>query len=431
MKVAFVNQPGDLILPPYQTSIGFCTYGVVHSMAKFSPVLVYGREDTGGITKQFGSFEDQGVHFRFLKTTQQDEFIFKLLRRYPQLMRITNWGRMLPISVSRWQFPALVHQVAQDLAQQNCDIIHVQHASQFVPAIRAYNPTAKIVLHLHAELFPQCNLPIMKRRLRHVDLISSVSDYITDKTRRQFPRLASRCCTFYNGIDPREFDYPKNYAALNARKVKRILYTGAVSPHKGIHTLIDAFNLVVQHFPDVELDIVGVQINYPIEENFALNDSETIARMRPLYSNYMGQLRDRLTPTAASKVNFVGTIPRADLITRFQEADVFAFTPVWDEGFGLPPVEAMASGTPVVATKSGAVVETVRDGRTGFLLEKEDAGAIAGALLQLLRNDALRESMGRAARQRVMTHFTWNRIAETMLEQYEELLSRERALQAV
>jgi glycosyltransferase involved in cell wall biosynthesis len=424
VKVAFVNQPADLILPPYQTSIGFCTYGVVQPMAQVCPVLVYGREDISGIAQQTGTFERQGVHYRFLKTTHQDELISKLLRRYPQLMRTTNWGRMLPISVSRWQFPDLMRQIAQDLAQQNCDIIHVQHASQFLPILRAHNPTAKIVLHLHAELFPQCNLSLMKRRLRHVNLISSVSDYITNKVRKQFPEFADRCCTFYNGITPGEFQQPKDYAALKARPVKRILYAGAVSPHKGIHTLIDAFNLVAQHFPDVELDIVGMPVNDPIEENFALDDTATIAKMRPLYSDYLGQLRDRLSPLAASKVNFLGTISREALVTRFREADIFAFTPVWDEGFGIPPVEAMASGTPVVATKSGAVVETVQSGRTGFLHEKENVSAIAGSLLQLLRDDALRESMGRAAVQRVRMHFNWERIAATMLEQFEELLSQ-------
>ena len=53
-------------------------------------------------------------------------------------------------------------------------------------------------------------------------------------------------------------------------------------------------------------------------------------------------------------------IPRPDLIERYYDADVFVFPPVWNEGFGIPPVEAMAAGIPVVASRSGAVVETVR-----------------------------------------------------------------------
>lgn len=420
MKVAFVNQPTDLILPPYQTSIGFCTYGVVYPLSQSCEVMVYGKEDIGHYTKQSGAFEDQGVQFRFLKANAIDKGIFKVMRRFPELTRLTNWGTRLPSSVSRWQFPGLGHQIAQALAQQQCDIIHVQHSSQYLPVIRAFNPNAKIVFHLHAELFPQCSLPTLARRMRHADLISSVSDYIKHKNRLQFPQFADRCCTFYNGIDPQEFDRKKDYASPRPRK--RILYAGAVSPHKGIHTLIDAFNLVVDRYPEVELDIVGAQANYPIDENFALSDRTTIAKMQPFNRDYMGQLRDRISSAAADKVKFAGVVSREDLIDRFYGADVFAFTPIWDEGFGIPPVEAMAARTPVVATRSGAIVETVVDGETGFLVDKEDAIATANAIVQLLKNDSLRASMGNAGRQRVMDRFTWSHIAETMLHQYENLL---------
>jgi len=81
----------------------------------------------------------------------------------------------------------------------------------------------------------------------------------------------------------------------------------------------------------------------------------------------------------------------------------------------------MAAGTPVVATRSGGIVETVRDGETGLLVAKNDAQALAEAIIQLLDNDALRESMGRAARARALGHFTWDRIAERAYAIYESL----------
>nr|WP_293095543.1 glycosyltransferase family 4 protein [Okeania sp. SIO2F4] len=87
----------------------------------------------------------------------------------------------------------------------------------------------------------------------------------------------------------------------------------------------------------------------------------------------------------------------------------------------MPPVEAMAAGTPVVATRSGAVVETVQDGKTGFLVDKNNAPALAEAILKLLENDEIRESMGRAGRKRAFEYFTWEQAADQTLQLYETL----------
>ena len=100
---------------------------------------------------------------------------------------------------------------------------------------------------------------------------------------------------------------------------------------------------------------------------------------------------------------------------------MFAFPPIWNEGFGIPPVEAMAAGIPVVATRSGAITETVKDQETGFLVEKNDPEALAKAILTLLQDDARAERMGRAGRQRAMERFTWDRVADRMYTRYRDL----------
>jgi glycosyltransferase involved in cell wall biosynthesis len=267
---------------------------------------------------------------------------------------------------------------------------------------------------------------------------------VTEKTRRAFPAVARRCATTYNGVDVQEFPRDADYRARSKRKVKRILYCGAVSPHKGVHVLLEAFALVARAFPDVHLDVVGPWGNYPMEENFDLNDVETIKTVAPLYatrhrsllksllnhgsslkSEYLTHLEANLPPDIASKVSILGMIPRQELLDRYYSSDVFAFPPIWNEGFGLPPVEAMAAGLPVVASRSGTVEETVVDGLTGLLVEKNHTGELAQALLLLLRDDAGREAMGRAGRRRVLKHFTWSRIAAGMFTQYEQLCGRE------
>jgi len=135
----------------------------------------------------------------------------------------------------------------------------------------------------------------------------------------------------------------------------------------------------------------------------------------------MSYLKSRVPPAARDKVVFAGLIPRPELIENYYAADVFAFPPIWNEGFGLPPLEAMAAGAPVVASRSGATTETIKDKETGYLVEKNDPRALASAILTLLENDDLAQRMGRAGRQRAMEHFTWDRVAEGMYKRYQGL----------
>jgi glycosyltransferase involved in cell wall biosynthesis len=439
MKIAFVNQPIDTIIPPNQNSVGACTYWVARPFAKSAEVLVYGIKDTN-IGDPASLAAEYGIQFRFFAATWFDRLLFSIRRKYGKSFRAGS-----QVSTSRWTFPDYGRQVALDLKKQNCDVIHLQHCSQYIPVIRAHNPRAKIVLHLHSEWFSQSNPAVLTDRIAKVDLLTTVGNHITEKTKRTFPMFADRCETTYNGIDAQEFAREKDYAALRRRRVKRIFYSGAVSPHKGVHLLLDAFVLVARQYPDVVLEIVGPIGNYPIEENFDLRDDrgliETIApfyetsiwsllksrlfRNAPRKETYLRYLEARLPADVAGKVSFRGFISRSELVDTYYAADVFAFPPIWDEGFGLPPVEAMAAGVPVVASRSGTVPETVINGSTGFVVEKDNVEELAHALLMLLKDDDHREAMGRAARRRALQRFSWDAVAEEMRDRYEILCKPE------
>jgi glycosyltransferase involved in cell wall biosynthesis len=437
MKIAFVSQPIDTIVPPYQNSVGTCTLGAARKLARYADVLVYGLKDNHW--NPAAPLAENGINFRFFPSTLRDRMLFDAQNKYAGLFH-----RVTPISTSSWLFPDYGHQVAVDLQHEGCDVIHLQHCSQYAPIIRTFNPKAKIVLHLHAELFSQIDPAVIAARLKAVDLLTTVGDYVTEKTRRAFPAIARRCATTYNGVDIQEFPRDADYRVGRERKVKRILYSGAVSPHKGVHVLFEAFARVARQYPDVRLDVVGPLGTYPLEENFDLQDVETIKTVEPFYatrhwsriksilshgsshkSEYVTRLETNLPPDVASKVSILGMIPRQELLDRYYSSDVFAFPPIWDEGFGLPPVEAMAAGLPVVASRSGTIEETVVEGQTGFLVQKNHAGELAQALLLLLKDDTLREAMGRAGRRRVLKHFTWSRVAAGMFTRYEQLCSGE------
>ncbi len=435
MKIAFVSQPLDTIMPPYQNSVGACTYGVALPLSKSAEILVYALEDNHQSRPTLAA--EAGIDFRFFAASRLDRLLFSIQKKAAKLFH-----RSSPISTSKWLFPSYGRKVARDLKQQGCDVIHLQHCSQYAPIIRAANPDAKIVLHLHAEWFSQSDPTVLTDRLASVDLLTTVGDYITVKTKRDFPVIADRCETVYNGIDGQEFAREMDYDAGRRRTVKRILYAGAVSPHKGLHVLLRAFVLVARRYPNVLLEIVGPVGNYPIEENFDLRDSEAIESLTPFYATslwsivksklmpavrgdgaYLSYLKASLPDDVAGKVSFLGMIAREDLVDRYYSSDIFAFAPVWDEGFGLPPVEAMAAGLPVVATRSGTIMETVVEGKTGFLVDKNDDEALADALFLLLTDDARREAMGRAGRRRAFQHFTWLRVAKQMHDRYDEMIS--------
>jgi glycosyltransferase involved in cell wall biosynthesis len=437
MKIAFVSQPIDTIIPPNQNSVGTCTLGVARKLARSAEVLVYGLKDSHRNAAVPVVVKE--IDFRFFPSTRRDRMLFSAQSKYAKLFH-----RSTPISTSSLLFPDYGRQVAFDLKHEACDVIHLQHCSQYAPIIRSLNPKAKIVLHLHAEWFSQFDPSIIATRLKAVDLLTTVGDHVTEKTRRAFPAVANRCETTYNGVDAREFPKEPDYTARRNRKVKRVLYCGAISPHKGLHVLFEAFALVAREHPDVHLDIVGPLGNYPLEEKFDLKDIETLKIVAPFYatsywsllksklclsssrnSTYLNYLETNLPADVAPKVSILGMIPRQDLLDRYYSSDVFAFPPIWDEGFGLPPVEAMAAGLPVVATRSSTVEETVVHGVTGFLVEKHSVGELAQALLFLLKDDARREVMGRAGRRRVLKHFTWSRVAADMYTRYEELCARE------
>ncbi|MFE7230069.1 glycosyltransferase family 4 protein [Streptomyces sp. NPDC001231] len=126
-------------------------------------------------------------------------------------------------------------------------------------------------------------------------------------------------------------------------------------------------------------------------------------------------------------VEFVKGISDAELVGLVRSAEV-ACVPSLYEGFSLPAAEAMATGTPLVATTGGAVPEVAgRDGETCLAVPPGDAGALATALSRLLADPELRLRLGRAGRERVLRHFTWARAAEGTVARYREALARSRA----
>jgi glycosyltransferase involved in cell wall biosynthesis len=180
-----------------------------------------------------------------------------------------------------------------------------------------------------------------------------------------------------------------------------VAMASADTPMKGIATLLEAF-AKLRTERDVELVLVS----------------------RPKPGGRTEQLLDRLSIT--DSVRFVHGISDPELAELVGSAEV-ACVPSLYEGFSLPTAEAMACGTPLVASRAGAIPEVVGpDGLCADLVTPGDVGELTAALEALLDDPLRRERMGAAGRQRVLDEFSWRAVAEATAAAYQRAIDERR-----
>jgi D-inositol-3-phosphate glycosyltransferase len=202
-----------------------------------------------------------------------------------------------------------------------------------------------------------------------------------------------------SGVDTEVFT-PKGEAAPAEPGRQRVLTVGWLSPDSGLEDMVKALHWV----PLAELVIAGG----PAPDR--LDADPRVGRLRRLAAS-LG-LTDR--------VRFLGAVPADNLPRWYRSADVYASTSA-DGTFGLPAVEAMACGAPVVAYGVGGFLESVVHRVTGVLVQPHDIRAFALALRGLLRNDIDRLAYGDAGVDRAQSRYDWRRVAGDLARIYEEV----------
>ncbi|MEM7199183.1 MAG: glycosyltransferase family 4 protein [Planctomycetota bacterium] len=414
-RVAFVSQPWNRFAPPVQNgSIAIWTYEVARRLIATHDVAVYARQgpDEAAHERSADNLECHRV------SLDADLRVLRLLRR--------GAGSRQPWFASRWSYRGFARAVARDLQRRGCDVVHVHNFSQFLPVLRRRLPRAKIVLHMHCEWLSQLNHRVIRRRLRAADLVLGCSDYIAATIRRAFPAVASRCYGLHNGADVARFAPDPGDPAREGTR-SQILFVGRVSPEKGAHVLVEAFRRVLDAHPDATLRLVG-PVGAPSREFVLdLSDDPQVRALEPHYrADYATALTRDLPAAVAQRIEITGPAPNTALVNDYRQAAVFAAPSVWHEPFGIPLVEAMASGCPTIGTDGGGMPEIIEDGATGYLVPRADPDALARRLIELLGDAPRRAAMGHAARERAVAHFSWDRIAAELASRY-EALARQRS----
>jgi D-inositol-3-phosphate glycosyltransferase len=217
----------------------------------------------------------------------------------------------------------------------------------------------------------------------------------------------SRIAVVPCGVDTELFmpgDAPQARAALGFADGPLILYVGRLAPIKGLETLLDAVALLDRRGRRVRLAIVGGEA----DEARGGHEADLHGRIAAL--------------GIADLVGFVGPQRQERLRTHYVAADVTVL-PSHYESFGMVALEAMACGSPVVASRVGGLTTTVRDGVTGFLVPEGDVHALAGRLETLLGDPDLRWRLGREGVRWAAQH-RWPCVAEAICREYAHLESR-------
>jgi glycosyltransferase involved in cell wall biosynthesis len=335
---------------------------------------------------------------------------------------------------------------ALSIRASKCDVVLIINFLQGAAIIKFFNPSAAVCLRMGCEWLTQFAPAVSGRRLRNVDLIIGVSDYISQGIRIRFPEVAPRCFTVRNGVDTIRFcplpGVPPQKQNLQKQNIKRILFLARVSPEKGAHVLIQAFKILAESRPALRLDIVGGAGMLPYIYLAPDPDDQAIATLEPFYGNglcdivhrnvrlrgrsYIGELAAEVA--GDERIVFHGPVSHGETIDFYRRAAVMVFPSVWNEPSGNSTVEAGACGLPVISTYSGGIPEYVEDGRTGLLTARGDASELARAIAKVLDDAALAHVMGEAGRQRVLERFTWEASTRCLVELVEN--ARDRSLYA-
>jgi len=255
------------------------------------------------------------------------------------------------------------------------------------------------------------HLQMTRRVLRGAARIFAVSNFTRAEVEKLFGISPGRIEVVYNAIDER---FLRGHASAADRELIAqryqvtypfLLYAGRISPHKNVVRMIEAFSALKaelekdQLIPDLKLIIIGDDL-----------------------SGNPDLRRTVVRSGVQNDVRFLGFIPIEFLRIFYDEAKIFVFPSLY-EGFGLPPLEAMAHGTPVITSNVSSLPEVV--GNAAVLVNPENVFEIKRALYRVLTDPPLRDRMKERGYKQAM-RFSWETSVRRVLDVYCEIAENKR-----
>jgi glycosyltransferase involved in cell wall biosynthesis len=297
----------------------------------------------------------------------------------------------------------------------DCDLVHVPNLFSMPRALPCpYVMTVHDMLEHMARASEQTGLwrslhfQLTRNVLRGAARIFAVSNFTKTEIEKLFEIPSDRIEVIYNAIDER-FLHGHASAAEREMIAQRyqvtypfLLYAGRISPHKNVVRMIEAFSALktelerTQAFPDLKLIIIGDDL-----------------------SGNPDLRRTVIRSGVQNDVRFLGFVPIDVLRIFYDQAKIFVFPSLY-EGFGLPPLEAMAHGTPVVTSNVSSLPEVV--GRAAVLVNPENVFEIMRALHRVLTDTVLRERLRERGYEQV-AKFSWEQSVRRIRQAYEQTCS--------
>ena len=294
-----------------------------------------------------------------------------------------------------------------------CDVVHIPHLFWIPRGLNCpYIVTVHDLLeHMYgsrnaSSLRRSLHFYLTRRVLRKAARVLAVSQFTKNEIEKLLAIPDRRIEVVYNAIDERFLHGHATDAdhALIAQRYQVnhpfILYAGAIRPHKNVVRIIEAFSALKSElrkegqFPDLKLIIIG-------------DDLSSHPRLR----------RTVVRGGVQHDVRFLGFVPIEVLRIFYDVAKVFVFPSLY-EGFGLPPLEAMAHGTPVVTSNTSSLPEVA--GNAALLVNPENVFEIQRGLQRVLLDPALRAQMKQRGYEQAQ-RFSWTTSVSRILEIYREV----------
>ncbi|MFO7965717.1 MAG: glycosyltransferase [Desulfobacterales bacterium] len=194
----------------------------------------------------------------------------------------------------------------------------------------------------------------------------------------------------------------KTEKELNGRWERTILFVGRLIDWKGVDNLVRAMPLVLAKFPASRLIVVGEGLERQRLENL---------------SRELG---------VAGSIDFTGGLSQNEIVDYYRMADVFVLPSIINEkgeteGLGVVLLEALACGVPVVGTKVGGIVDIIAHEKTGLLVPQKSPEKLAGSIVRLFEEDALRQATAKNGREFIEARFSWNVISDAFIKTYNSI----------